>query len=209
MEDIILIGGGGHCKSCIEIIESTGDFNITGILDMKENVGKTVCGYPIINTDDAIEEYQSDHQFLITVGHINSAKIRKTIYNKVKSVNGKLATIISPRAYVSKRSKIGEGTIIMNDVIINAHCKIGVNNIINNKALLEHDVEIADHNHISTNATINGTVLIGCNNMIGSSSTLINNISIANEIIIGAGATVVKNINKEGTYMGIPAKRKN
>jgi sugar O-acyltransferase (sialic acid O-acetyltransferase NeuD family) len=209
MDDIILIGGGGHCKSCIEIIESTGDFNIKGILDIEENVGKTVCGYPIINTDDAIEEYQSDHKFLITVGHINSAKIRKTIYNKVKSVNGKLATIISPRAYLSKRSKIGEGTIIMNDVIINAHCKIGVNNIINNKALLEHDVEIADHNHISTNATINGTVLIGCNNMIGSSSTLINNISIANNIIIGAGATVVNNISKEGSYVGIPAKRKN
>ena len=28
MRDIILIGGGGHCKSCIYVIEMTNKYNI-------------------------------------------------------------------------------------------------------------------------------------------------------------------------------------
>ena len=36
--NLILIGGGGHCKSCIDVIEQENKFNITGILDVKEKV---------------------------------------------------------------------------------------------------------------------------------------------------------------------------
>ena len=37
---IILIGGGGHCKSMIEVIESAGKFQIIGIVDVAEKVGE-------------------------------------------------------------------------------------------------------------------------------------------------------------------------
>ena len=32
MKEIILIGGGGHCKSVIDVIECDGSFKIAGIL---------------------------------------------------------------------------------------------------------------------------------------------------------------------------------
>lgn len=51
-EQLILVGGGGHCLSCIDVIEAEGRFDIIGIVDKKENIGKTVLGYPIIGTDD-------------------------------------------------------------------------------------------------------------------------------------------------------------
>ena len=33
MKPIILIGGGGHCISCIDVIEMTKEFSILGIID--------------------------------------------------------------------------------------------------------------------------------------------------------------------------------
>ncbi|MBT5400056.1 acetyltransferase, partial [bacterium] len=33
MNDILLIGGGGHCKSVIDVIEQEGRFNIAGIVE--------------------------------------------------------------------------------------------------------------------------------------------------------------------------------
>ena len=33
MKKIILIGGGGHCRSCIDVIESTKMFKIIGIIN--------------------------------------------------------------------------------------------------------------------------------------------------------------------------------
>jgi len=35
MEKIILIGGGGHCKACIDVIEQAGIFDIARILEHK------------------------------------------------------------------------------------------------------------------------------------------------------------------------------
>lgn len=37
---IILIGGGGHCHSVIDVIEQENRFNIAGIIDKKEHIGK-------------------------------------------------------------------------------------------------------------------------------------------------------------------------
>jgi hypothetical protein len=56
---IILIGGGGHCISCIDVIESTSKFEISGILDLRQNIGKSVLGIPIINTDDDLEKMKN------------------------------------------------------------------------------------------------------------------------------------------------------
>lgn len=38
MRPLILIGGGGHCKSVIDVAESAG-YTILGILDMPEMLG--------------------------------------------------------------------------------------------------------------------------------------------------------------------------
>ena len=47
-EKIVLIGGGGHCHSVIDVIEQTNKYEIIGIVDTKENIGKKVLDYEII-----------------------------------------------------------------------------------------------------------------------------------------------------------------
>ncbi len=207
-QNIILIGGGGHCKACIDVIEQENKFNIAGILDLPEKIGENILGCKIIGNDNDIQKYaQEGYNFLITIGHLGNPKLRKRLFDEVKNNGGKLPIIISFYAYVSKHSKIGDGTIIMHQAIINADTKIGENCIINNKALIEHDCKIGDNTHISTNAVVNGTCNIGDNCFIGSSSVIKNNINICNNTIIGAGAVVTKNITEAGVYVGSPAKK--
>ena len=47
-EKIILIGGGGHCHSVIDVIEQEDKYEIIGIVDKKEVIGKDILGYKII-----------------------------------------------------------------------------------------------------------------------------------------------------------------
>lgn len=160
--NLILIGGGGHCHSCIDVIEQEGKHQIFGILDMPEMVGGKIMDYPIIGTDNDIPKYaEQGFGFLITVGQIKTAEKRKKLYQLVKKAGGKLPVIISPLAYVSKHSIIGEGTIVMHQSLINANARVGNNCIINTKALVEHDAVIGDHCHISTATLINGNVKVG------------------------------------------------
>lgn len=205
LKNIVLIGGGGHCKSCIEVIHSTGKYNIVGILDLPSELGKEILGIKVVGNDD---DYSKFHQqgcsFLITVGQIKTAKLRKQIFEKLQSIGAKLETVIASTAYVSEMAKISEGTIIMHHAFVNAGANIGYNCIINTGALIEHDVQIGNHNHISTSAVVNGDVSIGDENFIGSNAVIANGKKVGNAIIIGAGATVTKDLNKEGIYVGNP-----
>jgi len=206
--EIILVGGGGHCKSCIDVIETEGRFAIKGIIDLPEMFNKMILGYPVIGGDKDLQKLaEKGYNFLITLGHMGNPKRRQELFKIIKTNKGNLPVIKSPLAYISKYSKIEEGTIIMHSSIVNTGARIRENCIINTKSLVEHDVSIESNCHISTNASINGNCTIFENVFVGSSATLKNGISITNNVIIGAGAVVVKSIENKGVYIGNPAKK--
>lgn len=206
-QQLILIGGGGHCKACIDVIECEDRYDIIGILDRPELLGQTVLDYKIIGSDNNIADYvKSGYHFLITVGQIKSAAVRKKIFDVLDHYGATFATIVSPAAYVSKHALIGKGTIIMHGVIVNAAAKIGSNCILNTNCGIEHDTTIGNCTHVSTSAVINGDCIVGDEVFIGSNATLSNQITIVNNVVVGSGAVVNKNIETAGIYAGNPIK---
>ena len=204
MKPLILVGGGGHCKSVIEAAESQGR-EILGVLDMPEDIGKEILSTKVIGTDDDIPSYVNKAEFVITVGFIKSASTRIRLYNNVKEVGGRLATIIASTAYVSKYAEIGEGTVVLHQAFVNASAKVGCNVILNTVTNIEHDAVIGDHCHISTGTMVNGECVVGNRCFIGSQSVLANSITIGDDIIVGAGSLVRKSILEKGIYSGNPA----
>lgn len=171
MDDLILIGGGGHCKSCIDVIEEEGRYNIVGILDAADKVGTKILGYPIIGTDDSIKDLiDKGYCFLITVGQITSSDTRSALYGSLCTYKARMAKVISPFSHVSSRSEVGDGTIVMHGAIVNASSSIGANCIINTHSLVEHDCFIGDNSHISTGAIVNGGTKILAGTFFGSNA---------------------------------------
>ncbi len=208
-QNLVLIGGGGHCRSAIDIIETSGKYSIISILDLPEKIGQQVMNYRVNGTEEMIAEYATgNNSFAITLGFISSAAARKKIYEKVKASNGSLPVIQSPFSTVAASAVIGESTMIFHRSVINSCVVIGVNNIINTGAILEHDTIIGNHNHISTGAIVNGGCKIGNNCFIGSGAIIKEGISICDEVVIGAGSVITKSINEKGIYYGVPGKRK-
>jgi sugar O-acyltransferase (sialic acid O-acetyltransferase NeuD family) len=190
MNDIILVGGGGHCKSCIDVIEQEGKFNIAGIVDKPELLGSKVLGYSVIGNDSDLGSLTKKYQYaLITVGQIKLPDLRIELFSLVSKAGFLLPCVVSPRAYVSKYAVVGNGTIIMHDALINANAKIGDNCIINSKALIEHDAVIENHCHISTGSIINGGTVVKCHTFFGSNSTSREYIEV--DGFIKAGSLVV------------------
>ncbi|NMM48800.1 NeuD/PglB/VioB family sugar acetyltransferase [Marinigracilibium pacificum] len=208
MDKIVLIGGGGHCKSVIDVIEEQGKYQIAEILDVEEKIGNDVLDYKISAKDTDLPELIKKYDnFLITIGQISSSKIRERFYNQIKSLGGKLPVIISPRAHVSRYAKIGEGTVILHGVIVNANATIGNNNIINSNAVIEHDAKTGDHCHISTGAILNGEAILGSRSFMGSGSRTAQCVEIPEETVIGASGYVHRSLPESGLYLGVPVKK--
>lgn len=171
-EKIVLIGGGGHCHSVIDVIEQENKYEIIGIVDKKEFIGKKVLDYEIIASDDDLTSiFRTCKNAIITIGQIESSSLRIKIFNNLKNIGFALPVITSPIAYVSKHSTIEEGTVVHHHALINSNVKIGKNCIINSKALIEHDSIIEDYCHISTASVINGGVTVKESNFYGSNAT--------------------------------------
>ena len=195
MSDLLLIGGGEHCRSCIDVIEAEGQCRIRGIVNSSSDKTDEIFGYAVLGSDEDLPSLLQDtSQALVTVGQIRSPEIRIRLYELLKKLGGKLPRVVSPFAYCSQYAEINEGTMIMHGAIVNAGAGIGTNCIINSQALIEHDVIVADHCHISTGARVNGGVTIGKGSFIGSGAILREGIVIGENVIISAGQVILSDV---------------
>ena len=201
MTPILLIGGGGHCRSCIDVIETERKYRIVGMVERSGKDLSPVLGYEVLGDDDDLPELlKKYHNVLITVGHVKSADLRVKIYSTLKEIGAQLPVIISPNAYVSKHAEIKEGTIVMHGVVLNAGSSIGKNCIINSQALIEHDTVVESHCHISTGAKVNGGAFVGTESFVGSGSVIHESLQIGEKCIISAGSGVYKNLPAGTTF---------
>lgn len=197
MKNIILFGAGGHCVSCIDVIEKEKKYKIIGLVDKKKLKN---IKYKIICRDKNFNNIISKSKnALITVGQIKEIKKRINLFNEAKKAGFTFPKIVSPLAYVSKNAVIGEGSIIMHGAIINAGAIVGKNCIINSFALIEHDVNVGDHCHVSTRATLNGGVELGRNSFVGSHSVIRQKIKIGEDSFINANLFINKNLEKNSS----------
>ncbi|AYQ27188.1 MULTISPECIES: acetyltransferase [unclassified Polaromonas] len=203
MKPLLLIGGGGHCRSCIDVIEAQGLYTVAGVVDLKETDAADRLGYPWLGRDgdlpDLLKKYPSA---LVTVGQVKSPDIRIALFEKLQALGADLPTIVSPLAHVSRHAVVQPGTIVMHGAIINAGARVGANCIINSQALVEHDSVVAAHCHISTGAKLNGDVHIDTGSFIGSGAVVYHGVQIASRCVVGAGAIVAKNLTEGTIFRG-------
>jgi len=120
-EEIVLIGGGGHCKACIDVIEAINKFKIVGIVDIREKLHQKTLGYEIIACDEDLPRITKEYKnFLITIGQTKDKERRLAKFDYLKRMGACLPVIISPSAYISKYASIEEGTIVMHMAFINS-----------------------------------------------------------------------------------------
>jgi sugar O-acyltransferase (sialic acid O-acetyltransferase NeuD family) len=206
-ERIVLIGGGGHCRSCIDVIEAEGRYRIAGILDPARS--GSMLGYPLLGGDELLESLLADgvSHALVTVGHVGPAPGRVLLYTRCREIGYRLPVIIAPTAHVARSASLGSGTIVMHHAVVNSCATVGENCIINTQALVEHDVHIANHCHVSTAVSINGGVTVGAGSFLGSNATIVPGVSIGAEVTVGAASLVLRDLPSGGVFLGVPARR--
>ena len=195
MKSLILFGSGGHCKACIDVIESSKEFKIKGIVVHPKEAIKELMQYQIIGNDNNFNNHCSKNDLgLICVGQIPSPKIRIKLFNLLNKKNIRLATVKASSSLISNYSSIDNGTIVMHNATINIHARIGKNCIINTNSLIEHDVFVGDHCHISTGVILNGSVEVGNECFIGSGCIVKEGIKIGDRSIVSAGKVVMSDL---------------
>ena len=197
--NLLIIGCGGHSKVITEIAEIL-DYKNISYLDLNKK-SELFMGYKV--TSNINENFKDE--FIVAIG--DNYKREKIYLNFIsKNKIAKPARLIHPKSFISCRSSISLGSVVMPYATINVDSKIGRGVIINTSSIVEHDCYIDDFSSLSPGAKIGGTVSIGKRSAIGLGATVNNGIKIENDVVLGSNSLATKNLCKESLYYGTPAK---
>jgi len=190
--EILLIGGGGHCKVVIDAIRKSGKFKIYGIIDPKLRVNETILGVKVLGKDRMIPGLSKRglKYAFVSIGSIGDCRARKRIDALLRREGFKLPVIVHPKAIIASDVEFGAGTFVAAGAIVNPGVRTGRNTIINTCSSVDHDCIIGDFVHIAPRATLSGAVRIGNETHVGTGAKIIQSLDIGERCIIGAGQTI-------------------
>ena len=195
MEHLILVGGGGHALSCMAALELNKKIVVAGVVDPDENCLAVKNGVRYLGSDLTLpKSFWFEKNVVISIGHVRSSVQRRETYLKLKSYGTQFPVIVATSAFVSNKSNIHPGTVILHHCLVNHSATVGENCIVNSSSIIEHGASVGDHSHISTNVVVNGDVKIGPNCLIGSGVTLKQGIKIGSNCTIQMGTTVFEDL---------------
>lgn len=201
----IVLGGGGHAKVLIHTL-SKARASILGVVDPQLKIGTQVLGYEVLGDDSKLFTIDRPFHVTIGVGANPSVRLRRTIFEKLRSKDLSIPSVISPTADISAYDVIiEEAAQILTGVIIHPSTFIGTNTVVNTGSIIEHDVNVGAHGFISPNVTVCGGVSIGENCFIGASATILPGITLGEGVCVGANATVCNDVPPHTTVVGTPA----
>lgn len=199
---LLLVGGGGHCLSAIEVIESAA-LPIAGIIHGNDCAFEPVWSYPALGRDGDLAALRQEYQkALVTVGQIKTPELRKRLFSLLTSLEFELPVIIASSAVVSRHAPVAAGTIVMHQAVVNSSAAVGRNCIINTSAIVEHGCTVADHCHIAVGALLCGDVSIGEGSFIGAGAIVRSGTHVGKGCIVGMGSKVLGNIPDGAVHVG-------
>ncbi len=216
VERILLVGCGRHARMIIDNIEEIDNIDILGIVsNSRDDLGKDLYGYPIIGTNDDIDDifakYRELTGYFLGIGQLSDgnmsirAKMASVLDKKYRAIN-----VIHPLAVISKHAKIGYGNIfeaytkVANGAVVGNHC------ILNSFSAINHDQIIGNNVLIAGNVSMAGKG-VGDNSIIADGASVGYLKSVGKNCIVGDGAVITKDLPDGSIAVGNPARilRKN
>jgi len=209
MKKIAILGTGGFARELATLVQDINavnpTFDLLGFVDGSLPKGTMVNGYPVIGSDEEINNTTEELGLVLAFGE---PKLKKKVKEKYTNPLISFPSLIHPSVLIGDKRfvEIGEGCVICAACIITTNIIIKNFVTLNLQCTVGHDTFINDYAAFMPTCNISGEVDIAEGVYCGTGVKIINQTSIGEYAIIGAGAVVAKSIPANCTAVGVPAK---
>lgn len=160
---------------------------------------------PIVSFESLEQSYPPDtHDVFIAITYTQLNRLRTRLAAAAKGKGYRLASYVSPRAFVWRNVELGEHCFIFEDNTVQPFVKIGNNVVLWSGNHIGHHSVVRDNCFISSHVVISGFCDIGENSFLGVNSTLANNVNLGRDNWIGPGVTISRS-TEAGALFSAPA----
>ena len=184
-----------------EVLESQ-DPKIIGVFDREEPANS--FGIPYLGPDDNFIRFRELHPGCKILLAIDPPELRKRLSESYGLST--IATFKSGSAYLSRRSKVGEGVILQRGVRVLADATIGSYCKVNVGAQIHHGVQVGPFSTLAPSCLLLGNVAVGEMSYVGAGAIVLPRVRIGNRCTIGAGAVVTRDVPPNSIVKGVPGR---
>lgn len=141
---MLIIGAGQYGKVAKEVAESMGCFEKIAFLDDNSDLA--------IGKLDEYEKFVSEYTHTFVA--IGRASLRLTYIKKLEEARFKIATLISPKSYVSSSAKIMKGTIIEPMAVVNSESTICAGVYVCAGAIVNHNALVGEGSQLDCGSVV-------------------------------------------------------
>lgn len=155
--NLLIIGAGIYGLVAKEVAESMGCFLRIDFVDDRAKV--TPDGTPVIGTTQNLAELSKRYANVVVA--IGNPEVRQAMLNRIEEEpRMRIATLVSPSAYISPSVQLGVGCIIEPMAVIHTGCVLGKGCLVCAGAVVNHGSLCGDCVQVDCNATIAGNIRV-------------------------------------------------
>jgi sugar O-acyltransferase (sialic acid O-acetyltransferase NeuD family) len=205
--NIVIIGGGGHGKVVIDIVEKAEGFHLLGILDSQLPVGHKVMDCDVLGTESSLPKLIDERAIQGVVIAIGDNWLRSKTVESLQSLAPgiKYPNAVHPSAQLAKNVRLGRGNVVMAGCVVNSNATIGDFCILNTNCSVDHDSILGNYVSFAPKACAGGNVQVGDYSSVCLGANIIHGVKVGQHTLIGAGATVLNDLPSQVVAYGTPA----
>ncbi len=150
---LLIVGAGTYALLAFEIACDMGQFDCIAFVDdqkIEAPTGDAIVG----KTTDLVSLSATYTDVIVAIGNPD---VRLHLLSQIENdTNLRIATVISPKAYVSPSATIAEGAVIEPFAVVHTRCMIKRGCLISAGAVVNHESVCEEGVHVDCNATIPG-----------------------------------------------------
>lgn len=196
---LIIFGTGAIAELAYDCFKYESNYEVVAFTVERKYLGKHGSpffqGLPVISFESLEIHYPpQEYEMFVAVGYLKLNHVRARIYRKAKEKGYKLATFISPHAYIGRNVKIGDNCFIMEHNNVQYSAEIGNNSFLWASNHIGHHTKVGEHVFFASGITMAGHCEVGNYTFLGCGVSTADSIKIGKNVLVGVNVSVVKDV---------------
>jgi sugar O-acyltransferase (sialic acid O-acetyltransferase NeuD family) len=191
---LIIVGDSAFAEIAREYFDVDTDYQVVAFAVeeayLKQN---ELHGLPVVAFERLPALYApQEHDVFAAVTYTGLNRLRERFVREAKTKGYRLASYVSPRAFVWRNVRIGEHVFIFEDNTVQPFVELGNNVVLWSGNHVGHHSKLRDNIFVSSQVVISGYCDIGENSFLGVNASIANNVTVARDNWVGPGVTLMR-----------------